>query len=63
VTLGTVFERPIQLRDIAQGLRLRSVTATQSGLVARLSGESVTFRSDSASRDNSVRGDSSYGNV
>ncbi|MEV0469313.1 LmeA family phospholipid-binding protein [Streptomyces prunicolor] len=63
VALGTVFERPIQLRNIPQGLRLRSVTATQSGLIARLSGESVTFRSGSAQRDDSVRGDSSYGNV
>ncbi|WP_405945626.1 DUF2993 domain-containing protein [Streptomyces prunicolor] len=63
VALGTVFERPIQLRKMPQGLRLRSVTATESGLIARLSGESVTFRSDSTERDDSARGDSSYGKV
>ena len=69
--LGRVFERPIQLRNIPQGLRLRSVTTTEGGLIARLSGESVTFRSDDGSRDDpvgesvrdSVRGDSSYGNA
>ncbi|XUL93585.1 LmeA family phospholipid-binding protein [Streptomyces galilaeus] len=44
--LTAVFERPIQLRNIPEGLRLRSVTTTESGLSARLSGESVTFRSD-----------------
>ncbi|MDV9177769.1 DUF2993 domain-containing protein [Streptomyces sp. W16] len=53
--LTTVFERPIQLRNIPEGLRLRSVTATESGLSARLSGESVTFRSDDTSRDDSAR--------
>ncbi|WP_329348007.1 DUF2993 domain-containing protein [Streptomyces sp. NBC_01261] len=63
LALGKVFERPIRLRDIPQGLHLRSVTATESGLVARLSGESVTFRSDDGSRGGSVEGDSSYGNA
>ncbi|MEV6541812.1 LmeA family phospholipid-binding protein [Streptomyces sp. NPDC051665] len=63
VALGKVFERPIQLRTIPQGLHLRSVTTTESGLIARLSGESVTFRSDDSSRGNSVEGDSSYGNA
>ncbi|MFI6623492.1 DUF2993 domain-containing protein [Streptomyces sp. NPDC050528] len=51
--LTTVFERPIQLRNIPQGLRLRSITTTDAGLSARLSGESVTFRADDASRINS----------
>ena len=51
--LTTVFERPIQLRNIPQGLRLRSITTTDSGLSARLSGESVTFRADDTSRINS----------
>lgn len=63
LALGKVFERPIRLRDIPQGLHLRSVTTTESGLVARLSGESVTFRSDDSSRGDSVEGDSSYGNA
>ncbi|WP_406118438.1 DUF2993 domain-containing protein [Streptomyces sp. NBC_00989] len=67
VALSRVFERPIQLRNLPQGMRLRSVTTTESGLVARLSGQSVTFRSDDDSRGDavrdSVRGDSSYGNA
>ncbi|MFJ8057255.1 DUF2993 domain-containing protein [Streptomyces sp. NPDC096142] len=44
--LTGAFARPIRLRNIPQGLGLRSVTATDSGLSARLSGESVTFRAD-----------------
>ncbi|MGX9883035.1 LmeA family phospholipid-binding protein [Streptomyces sp. NPDC002276] len=52
--LTAVFERPIQLRNIPEGLRLRSVTATESGLSARLSGESVTFRSDNSARSGSA---------
>ncbi|WP_405988486.1 DUF2993 domain-containing protein [Streptomyces sp. NBC_00986] len=63
LALGKVFERPIQLRNIPQGLHLRSVTTKESGLTARLSGESVTFRSDDGSRRDSVVGDSSYGNA
>lgn len=63
IALGKVFERPIQLRNIPQGLHLRSVTTTESGLMARLSGESVTFRSDDSSRGISVQADSSYGNA
>ncbi|MET7575527.1 DUF2993 domain-containing protein [Streptomyces sp. NPDC005492] len=45
VAIAKVFEQPIHLRNIPHGLRLRSVTTTGSGLSARLSGESVTFRS------------------
>lgn len=52
--LTAVFGRPIQLRNIPEGLRLRSVTATESGLSARLSGESVTFRSDDSARSGSA---------
>ncbi|MFJ5306628.1 DUF2993 domain-containing protein [Streptomyces sp. NPDC088350] len=68
VALSRVFERPIQLRNIPHGLRLRSVTTTEHGLGARLSGESVTFRSDEAPRNDSVRsevarGNSPYGNA
>ena len=63
VALSRVFERPIQLRNIPQGLHLRSVTTTESGLTARLSGKSVTFRSDDGSRTDSVAGDPSYGNA
>lgn len=60
-SLGKVFEQPIRLRNIPHGLHLRSVTTTESGLSARLSGESVTFRSDDGSRNDSVRGNSPYG--
>jgi len=52
--LTRVFERPIQLRNIPEGLRLRSVTATESGLSARLSGTSVTFRSDGSAGSGSA---------
>ncbi|MEV0173704.1 DUF2993 domain-containing protein [Streptomyces sp. NPDC050803] len=42
--LERVFQQPIQLQGIPEGLRLRSVTATANGVDARFSGESVTFR-------------------
>ncbi|MFD3374847.1 MULTISPECIES: DUF2993 domain-containing protein [unclassified Streptomyces] len=42
--LDKVFEQPVQLRNIPDGLRLRSVTTTADGLTARFSGTSVTFR-------------------
>ncbi|WP_043664488.1 LmeA family phospholipid-binding protein [Streptomyces xylophagus] len=62
VALSKVFDRPIQLRNIPHGLHLRSVTTTENGLSARLSGESVTFRSDDASRNDSVRSEVARGN-
>lgn len=49
--LNKVFEQPIQLRNIPENLSLRSVTSTADGLVARFSGQSVTFRPDDASQD------------
>ncbi|MFG2375474.1 DUF2993 domain-containing protein [Streptomyces sp. NPDC048504] len=63
LALGKVFEQPIRLRNIPQGLRLRSVTTTESGLIARLSGQSVTFRSADGSRGDSAEGGSSYGDA
>lgn len=68
MALAKVFDRPIRLRNIPHGLHLRSVTTTENGLRARLSAESVTFRSDDASRNDSVRsevaqGNSPYGNA
>lgn len=42
--LDKAFEQPIHLRNIPDGLRLRSVTTTADGLSAHFSGESVTFR-------------------
>ena len=50
VLLDKLFEQPIQLRNIPDGLRLRSVTTTTDGLTARFSGTSVTFRPDDAAR-------------
>ncbi|GAQ57613.1 LmeA family phospholipid-binding protein [Streptomyces acidiscabies] len=44
--LGKLFAQPIQLRNIPDGLRLRSVTSTDGGLTVRFSGSSVTFRPD-----------------
>jgi hypothetical protein len=61
--LGRVFERPIQLRNIPQGLRLRSVTTTESGLAARLTGESVTFRSADDSRSGGAQTNSRSGDA
>ncbi|MFJ2887297.1 DUF2993 domain-containing protein [Streptomyces sp. NPDC087305] len=55
--LSGAFARPIQLRNIPQGLSLRSITATDSGLSARLSGESVTFRADATARSDSSYSD------
>lgn len=52
--LDKVFAKPIELRNIPDGLELRSVTTTASGLVAHFSGESVTFRPDHA-EDTSTR--------
>ncbi|MFE5816115.1 DUF2993 domain-containing protein [Streptomyces sp. NPDC056479] len=49
--LDKVFERPIQLRNIPDGLRLRSVTTTADGLDAHFSGRSVTFRPENAATD------------
>ena len=42
--LDRLFARPIRLRNIPDGLRLRSVTGTDGGLTARFSGSAVTFR-------------------
>ncbi|KPI11504.1 Protein of unknown function DUF2993 [Actinobacteria bacterium OK074] len=63
-----VFSEPIQLRNIPEGLRLRSVTTTASGVDARFSGESVTFRPDGSASQNGTGqsgtpDDSSYRNV
>lgn len=46
--LDKVFQRPVQLRNIPDGLRLRSVTTTADGISAHFSGRSVTFRPESA---------------
>ncbi|MFE0250161.1 DUF2993 domain-containing protein [Streptomyces sp. NPDC059010] len=53
--LDKVFAEPIQLQNIPDGLTLRSVTTTADGLTARFSGESVTFRPDDVSSDDSTR--------
>ncbi|NNN34026.1 DUF2993 domain-containing protein [Streptomyces sp. S3(2020)] len=47
--LETVFDRPIQLENIPEGLTLRSVTTSADGLTARFSGTSVTFHPENQS--------------
>ncbi|WP_405585986.1 DUF2993 domain-containing protein [Streptomyces sp. NBC_01092] len=49
--LDRVFERPIPLRNIPDGLHLRSVTTTADGLDADFTGRSVTFRPQDTARD------------
>ncbi|WP_327185535.1 LmeA family phospholipid-binding protein [Streptomyces sp. NBC_01334] len=49
--LDRVFEQPIQLRNIPDGLSLRSVTTTATGLDARFTGRLVTFRPEEAPSD------------
>ncbi|MEU9478968.1 DUF2993 domain-containing protein [Streptomyces sp. NPDC048191] len=41
--------KPIPLRNVPQGLHLRSVTPTDSGIEARFTGTSVTFRPNPSS--------------
>ncbi|MGI3229298.1 LmeA family phospholipid-binding protein [Streptomyces sp. GTA36] len=60
--LDKVFEEPIQLRNIPDGLSLRSVTTTTDGLTAHFSGKSVTFRPDDAAQSGAAQGDSERGN-
>ncbi|MFI8236698.1 DUF2993 domain-containing protein [Streptomyces sp. NPDC085866] len=45
--LGSIFADPIPLRNIPDGLRLRSLTPTASGVDAHFTGRTVTFRPDS----------------
>ncbi|MFG3518543.1 LmeA family phospholipid-binding protein [Streptomyces bobili] len=47
--LETIFAEPIPLRNIPEGLRLRSVTPTADGLDAHFTGQAVTFRPDPSS--------------
>ncbi|GAA2490985.1 DUF2993 domain-containing protein [Streptomyces longisporus] len=56
--LNRVFDQPIQLRNIPDGLHLCSVTTTATGLSAHFSGKSVTFHA----RDGS-QGGASYGSA
>ncbi|MFJ8636909.1 LmeA family phospholipid-binding protein [Streptomyces sp. NPDC093568] len=47
--LDKALDQPITLRNIPEGLRLRSVTTTEDGIDARFTGHSVTSRPDSSS--------------
>ncbi|WP_369034988.1 LmeA family phospholipid-binding protein [Streptomyces adonidis] len=47
--LDKALDEPVPLRNIPQGLQLRSVTTTEGGIDARFTGRSVTFRPDSSS--------------
>ncbi|MDR6979973.1 hypothetical protein J2X68_006711 [Streptomyces sp. 3330] len=53
--LDRAFEQPIPLRNIPEGLTLRSVTTTATGLEARFTGRSVTFRPGQASQEEQER--------
>ncbi|MFG2959734.1 DUF2993 domain-containing protein [Streptomyces sp. NPDC048291] len=57
--LDKAFEQPIQLRNIPDGLHLRSVTATETGLTAHFSGTSVTFHATGTTRNTSADDNSS----
>ncbi|MCX4977832.1 DUF2993 domain-containing protein [Streptomyces sp. NBC_00620] len=47
--LDKALEEPVPLRNIPEGLHLRSVTTTEKGISARFTGKSVTFRPSSTS--------------
>ncbi|MFJ5032322.1 DUF2993 domain-containing protein [Streptomyces sp. NPDC088560] len=47
--LDKALDQSIPLRNIPEGLRVRSVTTTEDGIDARFTGRSVTFRPDSSS--------------
>ncbi|MEV5013452.1 DUF2993 domain-containing protein [Streptomyces sp. NPDC053780] len=47
--LDKVFAEPVPLRNLPEGLRLRSVTPTATGLDAHFTGETVTYRPQSSS--------------
>ncbi|MBG0851895.1 DUF2993 domain-containing protein [Streptomyces spinoverrucosus] len=47
--LDKIFAEPIPLRNIPEGLRLRSVTPTAGGLDAHFTGRTVTWRPDASS--------------
>ncbi|MGW2572115.1 LmeA family phospholipid-binding protein [Streptomyces sp. NPDC001537] len=46
--LDKALDEPIPLQNVPEGLRLRSVTTTEDGIDARLTGRSVTFRPESS---------------
>lgn len=46
--LDKAMEEPVPLRNIPEGLHLRSVATTESGIEVRFTGRSVTFRPASA---------------
>ncbi|MEU1405751.1 DUF2993 domain-containing protein [Streptomyces sp. NPDC005728] len=47
--LGKALTEPVPLRNIPEGLHLRSVTTTENGINARFTGKSVTFHPSSSS--------------
>ncbi|MGW4984318.1 LmeA family phospholipid-binding protein [Streptomyces mirabilis] len=47
--LDRALEEPVPLRNIPEGLHLRSVTTTKSGISARFTGNAVTFHPSSSS--------------
>ncbi|KOY55558.1 hypothetical protein ADK59_24175 [Streptomyces sp. XY332] len=47
--LDKALEEPVPLENVPKGLHLRSVTTTENGIDARVTGHSVTFRPSSSS--------------
>ncbi|MFF3941418.1 LmeA family phospholipid-binding protein [Streptomyces phaeofaciens] len=52
--LDKALEEPVPVRNVPEGLRLRSVTTTRDGIDARFTGRSVTFRPSSSSAESSA---------
>ncbi|MGW8634829.1 LmeA family phospholipid-binding protein [Streptomyces sp. NPDC055793] len=46
--LTKLFAEPVQLRNMPEGLHLRSITVAPNGLNAHFTGDTVTFRPDTA---------------
>jgi len=61
--LNKIFDRPIRLRNIPDGLHLRSVTTTATGLSTHFSGKSVTFHADDGSRSSFTQDSALYGSA
>ena len=61
--LNKIFDQPIQLRNIPDGLHLRSLTPSATGLSAHFAGTSVTFHADDGSRSDSTQDSASYGSA
>ncbi|MER7834344.1 hypothetical protein ABTY98_00130 [Streptomyces sp. NPDC096040] len=46
--LENAFDKPLPVKNVPEGLRLRTINATDRGISARLTGHTVTFRPGSS---------------